>query len=227
MAERVAFGESAEMYLKSIHELMDDSGLVPISALAERLGITAVSASEMIHRLQDQRLVEHQPYKGVSLTTDGQQQAASILRRQRLWECFLSDQLGLPWDRLYEFACQLEHAVGAEVTEALAAFLAHPAHCPHGNPIPSPEGEWEPAIDRPLSELAPGDEAVIRRIAAVGSSSLQYLSEHGLTPGARVTLESIEPTDGLRRLRTAQGEVIVGSRMAGQIHVTAPDRGGR
>lgn len=226
MAEKVAFGESTEMYLKSIHELMDDSGVVPISALAERLGITTVSASEMVRRLQDQRLVEHLPYKGVALTAGGQQLAASILRRQRLWECFLAVQLGLPWDRLYDLACQLEHAVGAEVTEALATFLGNPTHCPHGNPIPSPEGEWEAATDQPLSELAPGDEATILRIAAVGSSSLRYFAEHGLTPGAQVRLEAIEPTDDLRRLRTAHGEVVVGSRMASQIHVATSDNGG-
>jgi len=108
MSEKIAFGESAEMYLKSIHELADESGLVPISTLAERLGITTVSAGEMIRRLQEQKLVEHQPYKGVALTAPGRRLASSILRRQRLWECFLSVQLGLPWERLYELACQLE-----------------------------------------------------------------------------------------------------------------------
>ena len=221
MAEKAAFGESAEMYLKSIHELMDESGVVPISALAERLGITVVSATEMIHRLQQQRLVEHQPYKGVALTALGRQQASSILRRQRLWECFLSDQLGIAWDRLYDLACSLEHAVGPEVTEALAAFLGHPSHCPHGNPIPSAEGKWEAALGRPLSELSPGDEATIRRIAAVGSASLQYLAQCGLLPGTHVTLETIEPTDDLRRLRTPRGEVVVGSQLARQILVDA------
>lgn len=219
MAEKVAFGESAEMYLKSIHELMGESGVVPISTLAERLGITVVSATEMIHRLQQQRLVEHHPYKGVTLTPAGRDQASSILRRQRLWECFLSDQLGIPWDRLYDLACGLEHAVGSEVTEALAAFLGHPSHCPHGNPIPSPEGKWQAALGRPLSDLGPGDEATIRRIAAVGSASLQYLAQCGLLPGTRLTVETIEPTDDLRRLRTAQGEVVVGSQLARQILV--------
>ena len=113
--------------------------------------------------------------------------------------------------------------MGPEVTEALAAFLGHPSYCPHGNPIPSPEGEWEPPIGRPLSELTPGDQATIRRVAAVGSDSLHYLAEHGLLPGTPITLESIEPTDQLRRLRTAQGEVVVGSQMAHQIHVVAPE----
>jgi DtxR family Mn-dependent transcriptional regulator len=219
MAEKAAFGESAEMYLKSIHELMDDAGVVPISALAERLGITVVSAGEMIRRLQAQQLVEHLPYKGVALTAAGRRLAASILRRQRLWECFLSVQLGLPWDRLYELACQLEHAAGPEVTEALAGFLGHPSTCPHGNPIPSPEGDWKSAPDRPLSELAPGEQATIRRIAAVGSASLQYLAASGLLPGTPLTLEAIEPTDELRRLRTPRGQVVVGSQLARQIHV--------
>lgn len=219
MAEKAGFGESAEMYLKSINELMDESGVVPISALADRLGITAVSASEMIRRLQEQRLVDHRPYKGVALTASGRRLATSILRRQRLWECFLSDQLGLPWERLYDLACQLEHAAGPEVTEALAELLGHPATCPHGNPIPSPEGEWEPALDRPLSQLEPGDEATIRRVAAIGSAPLHYLAQHGLLPGTRITLEAIEPTDQLRRLRTARGEVVIGSQMARQIHV--------
>jgi len=219
MAEKAGVGESTEMYLKSIDELMDETGVVPISALADRLGITAVSASEMIRRLQEQRLVDHRPYKGVTLTDSGRRLASSILRRQRLWECFLSDQLGLPWDRLYDLACQLEHAVGPEVTEALADLLGHPTTCPHGNPIPSPEGKWEPALDRPLSQLAPGDQATIRRVAAVSSASLHYLAEHGLLPGTRITLEAIEPTDDLRRLRTARGEVVVGNQMARRIHV--------
>ena len=67
---------------------------------------------------------------------------------------------------------------------------------------------------------------MVSRVATVGSASLQYLAEHGLVPGARFTLESIEPTDELRRLRTPQGEVVVGSQMARQIHVVPPESSG-
>src|SRR3972149_3269758 len=102
MSEKIAFGESAEMYLKSIPELGDESGLVPISTLAERLGITTVSAGEMIRRLQEQKLVEHQPYKGVALTAPGRRLASSILRRQRPRGGFLSVQLGVPCEGVCE-----------------------------------------------------------------------------------------------------------------------------
>jgi DtxR family Mn-dependent transcriptional regulator len=145
--EPIGYGESAEMYLKSIYELMDETQVVPISMLAERLGITVVSATEMVHRMQDQGFVEHVPYKGVTLTQNGQLSARAILRRQRLWECFLFEELNLPWERVYDLACKLEHAAGPEVTEALAAQLNEPARCPHGNPIPNAEGEVEPIRD--------------------------------------------------------------------------------
>ena len=81
--EPIGYGESAEMYLKSIYELMDESQIVPISMLAERLGITVVSATEMVHRMQGQGFVKHLPYKGVSMTDEGLLSARAILRREK------------------------------------------------------------------------------------------------------------------------------------------------
>ncbi len=217
--EPIGFGESAEMYLKSIHELMGKADVVPISMLAERLGITVVSATEMVHRMQDEGFVEHVPYKGVTLTDRGRLSARGILRRQRLWECFLFGKLGLPWERVYDLACKLEHAAGPEVTEALAATLDEPARCPHGNPIPSVEGELTDPSDRPLSDLQLGEQAVLRRVEPSGADSLAYLAQHGLTPGTLLRLEAIEPVDELRTLRTDAGNVVVGRQLAAQIYV--------
>jgi len=219
--EAIGYGESAEMYLKSIHELMDETQVVPISMLAERLGITVVSATEMVHRMQDQGFVEHVPYKGVTLTEQGRLSARAILRRQRLWECFLFEKLDLPWERVYDLACKLEHAAGSEVTEALAAHLHEPARCPHGNLIPSAQGEVQSAGDRSLKDLQIGEQAVLRRVEPSGASSLSYLAEHGLMPGMRVTLEALEPIDELRTLRTGAGNVVVGRQLASQIYVEA------
>jgi DtxR family Mn-dependent transcriptional regulator len=219
--EPIGFGESAEMYLKSIHELMDKAQVVPISMLAERLGITVVSATEMVHRMRDQGFVEHVPYKGVTLTDQGQLSARAILRRQRLWECFLFDKLDLPWDRLYDLACKLEHAAGSEVTEALAKYLDEPACCPHGNPIPTAQGELSTIGDRPLNDLLVGEQTILRRIEPSGAPTLTYLAQHGLTPGMPVTLEALEPVDELRTLKTGVGNVVVGRQLAAQIYVEA------
>jgi DtxR family Mn-dependent transcriptional regulator len=222
--ETIGFGESTEMYLKSIHELMDKAQVVPISMLAEHLGITVVSVTEMVHRMQDQNFVEHVPYKGVTLTDQGRHSARAILRRQRLWECFLYEKLGLPWERVYDLACKLEHAAGAEVTEALAKNLDEPACCPHGNPIPTAHGELTISGERPLRDLRVGEQAVLRRVEPAGSLStvyLAYLAQHGLTPGMSVTLEALEPVDELRTLKTGVGTVIVGRQLAAQIYVEA------
>jgi DtxR family Mn-dependent transcriptional regulator len=217
--EPIGFGESAEMYLKSIHELMDKTRVVPISMLAERLGITVVSATEMVHRMQDQGTVEHVPYKGVTLTDQGRRSARAVLRRQRLWECFLFEKLNLPWERVYDLACKLEHAAGPEVTEALAKNLDEPEYCPHGNPIPTAQGELSTVGDRPLNDLLVGEQAILQRIEPSGAPSLTYLAQHGLTPGMPVTLEALEPVDELRTLKTGVGNVVVGRQLAAQIYV--------
>jgi DtxR family Mn-dependent transcriptional regulator len=219
MHQPIGYGESAEMYLKSIHELQGEATIVPISSLAARLSITVVSATEMIHRLVDQGLVEHLPYKGVALTIGGLQSARAILRRQRLWECFLFERLQLPWERVYDLACKLEHAAGPEVMEALAIHLSEPTHCPHGNPIPSKRGELEQPGGRPLSELEPGEHAVLRRVEPVDTSSLNLMAEHGMRPGKELELQSIEPVDGLRRIRLGDDQVVVGSQLAGLVYV--------
>jgi DtxR family Mn-dependent transcriptional regulator len=191
-----SFNESTEMYLKTVSELAVGDTPVPISALAERLGVSAVSATEMVHRLQEHGLVVHQAYKGVCLTADGRRQAAGVVRSHRLWECFLADRLGLPWEAVHDLACRLEHATDPQVTEALDAYLGRPATCPHGNPIPAADGATMAAPDCPLAELRPDQPAIITRVYPESPALLSYLAELGLTTGARVTLREIAPFQG-------------------------------
>ena len=94
--QNAVFSESIEMYLKTLAEF-DASAPVAISHVAQRLGVTQVSATEMVKRLSEQELVSHVPYKGVTLTPKGQVVAYNVIRRQRLWECFLYQQLKIEW----------------------------------------------------------------------------------------------------------------------------------
>jgi DtxR family Mn-dependent transcriptional regulator len=102
-----AIGPSPEMYLKSLFELSAADEPVSVAAVAGRLGVTPVSASEMIHRLERGHLVVHRRYRGVHLTTGGRSHAVALIRRHRLWECFLHGELGLPWETVHELACDL------------------------------------------------------------------------------------------------------------------------
>lgn len=211
-----SFHESAEMYLKTASELAGTNTPTPIAALAGRLGVSAVSATEMVHRLQEQGLLAHQPYRGISLTAAGQQLADEVVRRHRLWECFLYERLGLPWHEVHDHACRLEHATTPAVTEALDTFLGHPTACPHGNPI---GGHAAAPAERPLSELPVGGTAVLVRVHPESEGLLCYLAELDLLPGRRVTLREISPYQGPMVLQTDMGVRYIGREAAAHVHI--------
>lgn len=201
--------ESTEMYLKAMVEL-GEGDVVAVGRLAGRLGVTNVSANEMVHRLTDQGLVSHTPYKGVSLTRTGQAAACNVLRRQRLWECFLYEHLKIEWARLYELACALEHATAPEVTEALSVFLGDPKFCPRGNPIPAADGSFEPLIGVSLREVPLGATVHVLAVNATETDALRYLQDRGILPGCELTVMEAAPMDGPLTLRIAGQDVALG-----------------
>ena len=201
--------ESTEMYLKAMAELGVDH-VVAVGRLAGRLGVTNVSANEMVHRLTEIGLVSHTPYKGVALTESGRAAACNVLRRQRLWECFLYEYLKIEWAKLYELACALEHATAPEVTEALADFLGNPKFCPRGNPIPSADGSWTPLNGILLRDIPVGTTARVLAVNATETDSLKYLQARGILPGCELTVIEAAPMDGPLALSVQGKEVALG-----------------
>jgi DtxR family Mn-dependent transcriptional regulator len=211
--------ESVEMYLKTVAELGGEHNPVPIGRVAGRLGISPVSASEMMKRLGDQGYIKHLPYKGVRLTSDGRQLANSVIRRQRLWECFLVDQLEIDWAKAYELACSLEHATASQVTHALSNFLHNPERCPHGNPIPDEGGETSILKSRPLTKLQLGEGGCIQAIEPENSDILAYFAERNLQPGTDVSVIASAPLDGPLTLLVNEQEIVIGVNLAERILV--------
>lgn len=218
-----AIGPSPEMYLKTLSELATDEEPVSISAVASRLGVSPVSASEMIHRLEARRMVRHRRYRGVSLTRSGRDHALALIRRHRLWECFLHHDLGLPWQAVHDLACELEHAAPDEVTDAIDRRMGRPAACPHGNAIPGRPGR-KPAASRPLSEFAPGESGRLAAIHPETTEALAYLAESGLTPGVDLRVERIESVDGIRMVRAGSAVVAIGPELALRMRVEGRSR---
>jgi len=224
--------ERVEMYLKTVAELGGESDPISIGRVAERLGVTAASANEMMKRLGESGYIHHLPYKGVTLTGSGRRLANSVIRRQRLWECFLVDRLKMDWAKAYEMACDLEHATAPEVTEALATFLNHPAFCPHGNPIPDPASPPSKITLMPLSELGAGQTASIRSLVPESSSILAYLAERDLLPGKQIKVIEVAPMQGPLTLRVSQigddptsgQEIVLGLALAGLVMVEIGSR---
>ena len=205
----VQLSESTEMYLKAMVEL-GKGDLVAVGRLADRLGVTNVSANEMVHRLSGQGLVSHTPYKGVSLTEAGQAAACNVLRRQRLWECFLYEHLKIEWAKLYELACALEHATAPEVVEALANFLGDPKFCPRGNPIPDADGTFTPLAGVPLREVPVGASVRVLAVNATETDALRYLQDRGILPGSELSVIEAAPMQGPFTLRIDGQDVVLG-----------------
>ncbi|MDP1546358.1 MAG: metal-dependent transcriptional regulator [Anaerolineales bacterium] len=205
--------ESTEMYLKAIAELSDHDA-VAVARMAERLSVTPVSVNEMMRRLGEQGLVSHTPYKGVTLTKKGREAACNVLRRQRLWECFLHDHLKIDWSQIYEFACSLEHATAPEVTEALATFLGHPKTCPRGNPIPGLDGSFEPLGGIALSEAEVGATVRVLAVSATATDVLKYLQERNILPTRELEILEAAPMQGPLTLRVGNKEVVLGLSLA-------------
>src|SRR5690606_14785424 len=169
---------AVEDYAKAIYALerRSEGGAVTTTALAERLGVTAASASNMVKKLDGLGLVRHVPYRGVQLTPKGAKVALEVIRHHRLLELYLAEKLGVPWDRVHDEAEVLEHVLSEELEELIAAKLGHPTHDPHGDPTPTAELEIDDIAHPTLQELEPGDCGVFMRVSDADPSMLRYLA---------------------------------------------------
>ncbi len=212
--------ESREMYLKSIYELANGEEIVPVSLLANRMGISPVSATEMVKRLEEHKLIIHIPYKGVGLTESGLHRALTVVRRQRLWGRFLADHLKIPWSQVYDMSCRLEHATDAEATEALAEFLGNPTVCPHGHPIPDPDCRVaeQPAI--PLNQVEFEVKVEVIRIDQPEQTLCEHLEEKGIFPGTRLSVIDEAPYNGPFTLLLGGKEITLGREISGRVMVS-------
>ncbi len=210
--------EQVENYLKQIYKLQDQ-GRVTTSLLSERLQISAPSVTEMIKKLADDGSVTYTPYKGVELTEGGRQRALRIVRRHRLWELFLVEILKFPWDEIDEEAERLEHFMSAKLEKRIDEILGYPIRDPHGDIIPTADGRLDDPQHPPLSDIAPGTTVVVARVSDESPEILQYLSKLGISLGSIVTVTETISFDGTLRVRLAQGEQFISSRLAQNIFV--------
>jgi DtxR family Mn-dependent transcriptional regulator len=192
----LALSGPVEDYLKAIYDLERVGEPATTNDIAVRLSISPASVSGMVRRLADQKLITHEPYRGVRLTSDGRRAALRTLRRHRILECYLTEVLGYPWDRVHEEAEQLEHAASEELIERMAAALGDPVLDPHGAPIPTRDGRVEEASLRPLADVALGERFRVRRVQDEDASRLRYLAELGIRPGAVVRILDKAPFEG-------------------------------
>jgi DtxR family Mn-dependent transcriptional regulator len=179
---------TVEDYIKQIYLLAEKASPtdVPMGQVAEALDVVPGTATTMVKALSDAGLVHYAPRVGVRLTDPGRKLALHVLRRHRLIEQFLVEVLGFDWSEVHEEAEQLEHAVSDLVLERIDQYLGHPTEDPHGDPIPSADGELRDGSARSLADCSLDLELEVARVSDQDPEFLQYISASGLNPGARL-----------------------------------------
>lgn len=203
-----AMSESIEMYLIRVAQLRQDGQPVPLSQLAQELAITSVSANEMCRKLTEKGLVEYEPYKGVTLTPDGDLLARRVLRCRHLWEIFLVEKLGLAPAEADDIACRFEHVTSDDLADRLAAFLANAA----------PGDQQSTQEDCLLTTLTAGQHGLIIDLSA-DPVIKDFLKQQGIALGETVTVLSVA-ADGSLLLEVAGLPLSLSQRVAQTINVT-------
>ena len=215
--------ESEEMYLVSLARLQETGAetLIPVTQLAAELSVQPVSASQMIHKLEESGLVAYTPYKGVALTPEGERLALRILRHRRLWEVFLVEHLKVSPGEVSDLACKLEHAIPSEAAERLAGFLGNPTASPQGKPIPGASLKDALRSEILMSRLKVGQQSQVMQVDT-DTAARAFLSHEGIRPGAIITVMGIG-NDGAILVGIDGRSVFLGEDIAGGIWVKSPD----
>lgn len=186
-----------ENYLKAIYKLLEKGGgEVSTNAIAARVNTKAASVTDMLKKLSDKKLINYKKYQGVTLTRKGELIALNIIRKHRLWECFLVEKLNFEWDEVHDVAEQLEHIRSEKLISSLDNYLGNPKFDPHGDPIPDSDGKITNARSALLSTLKVNSMCIMTGVVDHSPAFLQYLKTTGITLGNKIHIKQKIEFDG-------------------------------
>jgi len=212
---------SKEDYLSVIYKSADGNGEIKANQIAEKLNISGAAVTDMLRKLSREGYVDYKRYKGIKLTKSGEDYARSMVRRHRIWEVFLHQIVGLPWDKVHYEAENLEHSSSDELIERLEEMLDYPEFDPHGDPIPDRNGKMpESNLGIPLSAVEPGNIVRVNRVPDFDSSFLQYISKIGIKLNKEITVLDTLEFDHSLSIKVDKKETNISNKVAANIFVT-------
>lgn len=211
---------SEENYLKAIYHLGKHGvNAVSTNAIAEKMDTKASSVTDMLKKLSEKNLVNYIKYQGVSLTHDGRLAAALVIRKHRLWEVFLVKKLHFSWDEVHDVAEQLEHIQSKKLIDELDAFLEHPTHDPHGDPIPDKDGNMSKVEKVFLSQLDVNETCICVGVNDSSADFLKYLDKHYIALGTSMEVISKEQFDESMTIEVNNFTINISKTVSNNIYV--------
>lgn len=217
----MVLSQAVEDYLKAIYILESEGTGASTSSVADSLGVSSASATNMIKRLAKMGLVNYESYKGAKLTKSGKKIALEIIRHHRLLELYLLEVMGYSWDEVHDEAEKLEHHISEQFEDKIAELLDNPTHDPHGDPIPTKDGVMPELNADPLGEAEadPDKEYIVSRVKDQDPDVLRYLEKIGMLPGVKVTIKDKAPFNGPITILLEETEQAIGYEIANKIFV--------
>ena len=190
----VLYSQAEENYLKCIYALeMEHGEEVSTNLIASKIKTKASSVTDMLKKLSAKDLVAYKKYQGVRLTERGRETALRVVRKHRLWECFLVQKLDFKWDEVHEIAEQLEHIESDLLIDKLDAFLRFPKTDPHGDPIPDKHGRMIISETVKVLDMKIGSSGILTGVRDSSGPFLKYLNKKNLALGDKIKVIDIEP----------------------------------
>ncbi len=187
---------TVENYLKALFALANEAGEVGISDLSDHLAVSKPSVNSMAKALQQDGFLKYEKYKPLKLTAKGKTAAALVVRKHRLTEMFLVEQMGFGWDEVHDIAEQVEHVKAPAFFDRMDELVGFPTVDPHGSPIPDAQGNVLEIDCVKLSECAVGEKVSLVGLSQSSKSLLSFLDSHGIALGHMFVIRSVEPFDG-------------------------------
>ena len=212
-----ALSQSIEDYLKTIYILNSEGEGASTTNIAGALEVSSASVTNMVKKLAEMGLVKYESYKGATLTEAGKKIALEILRHHRLLELYLKEVMGYSWDEVHDEAEKLEHHISEQFEDKIAELLNNPIYDPHGDPIPSKDGEMPTRAMLPLIDSELNKNYVIGRVKDQDPKVLRYLEAEGLLPGVEIQVTEKAPFDGPLTLSINGEKKVIGNAITRQI----------
>ena len=211
---------STENYLSEIYKLEQSKIKVKTNIIAKKLDISNAAVTDMLKKLSSNGLILYERYKNIQLTKKGKDYAAVIVRRHRIWEIFLNQIVGLPWDKVHDEAHRLEHSSSDELIDRIEEMLNYPEFDPHGDPIPAKDGSIPKLKESTnLSKVKIGEWGKVIRVNDYDNEFLNYLSRIGLKLGKKITVKDKLNFDNSLLIKIGNNQINISAKLASNIFI--------
>ncbi len=211
---------AVEDYLTMIYKLSYEGGEPTTTSIADKMGVSKASVTDMCKKMAKSSLIKHKPYKGVSLTKAGEKIALEVIRHHRLVELYLKEAMGVSWDKVHDEAHKWEHILSEDIEDRIVEMLGNPTHDPHGAPIPTKDGHVQDEKFTPLSDAREGEKLLVRVVEDSDPEKLRYLAEKGIYPQTVIEVKEVQPFEGPLTLDVEGSPQIIGHEVSRIVFVS-------